>query len=242
MPLCYFNMLLFLYSFRSQPQLENSATAVPCLSAAINVTFSITWKYGDYWIHIDNQQCFLLVFVLTKCVRWRERKDGDITYKNVACKNLWLQYGSLWDNFNEKWLRDHILPNAGKCGGGGGVGGVTNKMLGKRKKSWTKVHCCCNLNGDTGIRIFLLIMTKLLGRVSGFSPLPCPGTPAASLQRQLPCRDELLTGPKTAFLMLCQARHGAAGMLAASWPTPCITGLKPPPHPLPPSSLSTVSF
>lgn len=70
-------------------------------------------------------------------------------------------------------------------------------------------------------------MTKLPGRVSGFSPLPCPGTLAASLQRRLPCRDELLTGPKTACLMLCQARHGAAGMLAASWPTPCITGPNP---------------
>lgn len=70
-------------------------------------------------------------------------------------------------------------------------------------------------------------MTKLLGRVSGFSPLPCPGTPAASPQRRLPCRDELLTGPKTACLILCQARHGAAGMLAASWPTLHITGLNP---------------
>lgn len=70
-------------------------------------------------------------------------------------------------------------------------------------------------------------MTKLPGRVSGFSPLPCPGTPAASPQRRLPCHDELLTGPNTACLMLCQARHGAAGMLAASWPTPCITGLNP---------------
>ena len=70
-------------------------------------------------------------------------------------------------------------------------------------------------------------MTELPGRVSGFSPLPCPGTPAASPQRRLPCRDELLTGPKTACLMLCQARHGAAGTLAASWPTPCITGLNP---------------
>lgn len=97
----------------------------------------------------------------------------------------------------------------------------------KKKKNLTKVHCCCDINGNTRIRIFLLIMPKLPGRVSGFSPLPCPGTPAASPQRRLPCRDELLTGPKTACLMLCQARHGAAGTLAASWPTPCITGLNP---------------
>lgn len=103
----------------------------------------------------------------------------------------------------------------------------------------TKVHCCCYINGNTRIRIFLLIIPKLPGRVSGFSPLPCPGTPAASPQRRLPCRDELLTGPKTACLMLCQARHGAAGMLAASWPTPCITGLNPfYPSTTPTSSLS----
>jgi len=70
-------------------------------------------------------------------------------------------------------------------------------------------------------------MSELPGRVSGFSPLPSPGTPAASPQRRLPCRDELLTGPKTACLILCQARHGAAGMLAASWPTPHITGFSP---------------
>jgi len=102
------------------------------------------------------------------------------------------------------------------------------EMLEERgRKSWTKVYCCYNINGDARIRISLLIMTKLPGRVSGFSPLPCPGTPAASPQRRLPCHDELLTGPNTARLMLCQARHGAAGMLAASWPTPCITGLNP---------------
>lgn len=100
-----------------------------------------------------------------------------------------------------------------------------------------KKNCCCNINANTRIRIFLLIMPKLPGRVSGFSPLPCPGTPATSPQRRLPCRDELLTGPKTACLMLCQARHGAAGMLAASWPTPCITGLSPF-HPSFSSSLS----
>ena len=105
-------------------------------------------------------------------------------------------------------------------------------------KSWTKVNCC-NINGNTRIRIFLLIMPKLPGRVSGFSPPPCPGTPAASPQRRLPCRDELLTGPKTACLMLCQARHGAAGMLAASWPTPRITGLNPF---YPSSSSSSLSF
>lgn len=111
------------------------------------------------------------------------------------------------------------------------------------EKKVTKVHCCCNINGDTRIRTFLLIMTKLPGRVSGFSPLPCPGTPAASPQRRLPCRDELLTGPKTACLMLCQARHGAAGMLAASWPTPCITGLNPfYPYFPSPLSLSALSF
>lgn len=111
----------------------------------------------------------------------------------------------------------------------------------RKKKSWTKVHCCCYINGDTRIRIFLLIMTKLLGRVSGFSPLPGPGTLAASLQRRLPCRDELLTGPKTACLMLCQARHGAAGTLAASWPTSCITGPNPF-YPLSPSLSLSLSF
>lgn len=60
-----------------------------------------------------------------------------------------------------------------------------------------------------------------------FLPPPGPGTPAASLQRWLPRCDELLTGPKTLSLMLCQAIHGAAGTLAASWPAPCITGLNP---------------
>lgn len=60
-----------------------------------------------------------------------------------------------------------------------------------------------------------------------FLPPPGPGTPAASLQRWLPRCDELLTGPKTRSLMPCQAIHGAAGMLAASWPAPCITGLNP---------------
>lgn len=100
------------------------------------------------------------------------------------------------------------------------------------------MHCCCNINGDTRIRIFLLIMSELPGRVSGFSPPLCPGTPAASPQRRLPCRDELLTGPKTGRLMLCQARHGAAGMLAASWPAPCITGLNPFYPWFPPTSLS----
>lgn len=103
------------------------------------------------------------------------------------------------------------------------------------------MHCCCNINGDTRIRIFLLIMTKLPGRVSGFSPLPCPGTLAASPQRRLPCRDELLTGPKTACLILCQARHGAAGMLAASWPTLHITGLNPFHPPFSSCTLSSAS-
>lgn len=60
-----------------------------------------------------------------------------------------------------------------------------------------------------------------------FLPPPSPGTPAASLQRWLPCCDELLTGPKTLSLMPCQEIHGAAGMVAASWPAPCITGLNP---------------
>lgn len=70
-----------------------------------------------------------------------------------------------------------------------------------------------------------------------FLPPQGPGTPAASLQRRLPCCDELLTGPKTLSLMPCQAIHGATGMLAASWPAPCITGLSPfyPSASLPPS-------
>lgn len=60
-------------------------------------------------------------------------------------------------------------------------------MFKQRKKSGTKVYCCSSINADARIRIIsLLIMTKLLGRVSGFSPLPCPGTPATSPQRRLP--------------------------------------------------------
>lgn len=70
-----------------------------------------------------------------------------------------------------------------------------------------------------------------------FLPPQGPGTPAASLQRRLPCCDELLTGPKTLSLMPCQAIHGPTGMLAASWPAPYITGLNPfyPSASLPPS-------
>lgn len=104
-----------------------------------------------------------------------------------------------------------------------------------------RFHCCCNINENTRIRIFLPDITKLPGRVSGFSPLPGPGTPTTPPQRQLPCRDELLTGPKTGCLILCQGRHGAAGILAASWIELCIMGLKPF-NPSSSSSLLSPSF
>lgn len=96
-----------------------------------------------------------------------------------------------------------------------------------------------------GIRAYFLAHYDRAARQGlRFLPPPGPGTPAASLLRRLPRCDELLTGPETLSLMPCQAIHGAAGMLAASWPAPRITGLKPfyPSASLPPSVFLSAFF